>query len=33
MVGEQMTLFGESESEWNNESDKSNLSEWSLLPP
>ena len=25
----QMTLFGESESEWNNESDKSKLSEWS----
>ena len=29
MVGEQMTLFGESESEWNNESHKSKLSEWS----
>ena len=25
----QMTLFGESEGEWNNESDKSKLSEWS----
>ena len=29
MVGEQMTLFGESESEWNNKSHKSKLSEWS----
>lgn len=29
MVGEQMTLFGESESEWNNEFDKSKFSEWS----
>ena len=29
MVGEQMTLFEESESEWNNESDKSKFSEWS----
>ncbi len=29
MVGEQMTLFGESESEWSNESHKSIFSEWS----
>lgn len=29
MIGKQMTLFGESESEWNNESYKSKLSEWS----